>query len=301
MLKFVNKNLTQLILLFLVLGLTFGKFLDFTNLKPLIIPLLILMIFPMMINLKFGEILKIKKNEIWTVIFILVVNFIIVPFFAYGISFFLNDINVITGLILISAIPAGGMTAAWVGISKGDMKMALVLIAVNLLAAIIFAPLIIFYTLKNVVAIDLWLITKQVMLVVVIPLIFGQIAQKILLKKKYDLKELKPTFQGISGVSVLLMVFLAMGLKAKIITLSVFAKIVIPLLIFYTLLFSAAYVMGMLRECNSPVFFSISMRNLTIALALAASYFDPLTIIPIALAYPIQVPMGSYFAKKMKF
>lgn len=301
MLKFVNKNLTKLILLFLLLGLIFGKYLDFTILKPLIIPLLIFMIFPMMINLKLGEVIHIKKREVITVFLSFLVNFALIPLYAYIISFFLTDINVITGIILISAFPAGGMTAAWVGINKGDMKMALVLIATNLLAAIIFAPIIIFLTLKNSVSIDILLILKQVSLVVLIPLIVGQLIRTYLVKKGKDLKHLKPRFQGISSISVLFMVFLAMGLKAKSLTIYSVPKIIIPLLAFYFLLFLTAYIVGKYRMCSSAVFFSTSMRNLTIALALAVSYFDPLTVIPIALAFTIQVPLGSYFSKKIKF
>jgi ACR3 family arsenite efflux pump ArsB len=82
-LSFVRENLLYFILGALFLGLLNGYYNQVGYLKPLVLPILIVMVYPMMITIRLEEVLATFKD--WPpVLLSLIINFILMPALAFG-------------------------------------------------------------------------------------------------------------------------------------------------------------------------------------------------------------------------
>ena len=140
-LTFVREHLLFLILASMTLGLANGSFGITPSLKSMVLPILLIMVYPMMINIKMEEVAGAFK-DFRPVLLSLVINFLLMPLLAYVVAliFFRGNPMFAIGLYLISLLPTSGMTAAWTGMARGNLNTALVIIAVNLLLSIFILP-----------------------------------------------------------------------------------------------------------------------------------------------------------------
>ncbi|MBO8127295.1 MAG: arsenic resistance protein [Firmicutes bacterium] len=310
--NYVKAKLPYLILVSIALGLINGYFNQVSFLKALVTPALFIMIYPMMINLKIEEVFKeiaAPKPLLWS----LVVNFLFSPILAFGLAkiFFPDQPMLAVGLLLISLVPTSGMTASWTGLAKGNMKAALVIISANLLLAIVFIPVYLKLFLGKVVVIETIQILRSLLMVVLIPLVLGDLTRRWLVKRKGErgFKEIKPLFSGISSTGVLLIVFVAMSLKSRAILSQpqLVVTTAIPLLLYYLIMAAVSNFIGS-RFLSKPdataLVYGTTMRNLTISLGLALNVFQDvpgggLTVFILAIAYAVQVPLAAFYMKSV--
>ena len=306
LLKFIKKNLPYLIVLFLALGLLYGYFSRPMYLKNYVSAVLFLMIYPMMINLKVTDVFK-SINNVKPLLLSLGINFILAPIAAFilGKMFFGDEPMLLVGIILIGLIPTSGMTASWTGLAKGNLRLSLVMISVNLVLSIFMIPIYLNLFLGQIVTIETMVILKSLLKVVVIPLILGDLTRRAIIKvfgiNKY--KEIKPNFSGISSLGVLLIVFIAMALKSKTIInrLDLVLLSIIPLIILYILIIATSHFIGkkiLKSEDRTALVYATTMRNLTIALGLSLSSFgESLAVFLIAIGYIVQLPIAAFYMK----
>lgn len=307
LLKNVKRNLSLLIIIFIVLGLLYGYFSNASYLKKYVSYVLFLMIYPMMINLKITDVFKSITN-VKPLLISIGVNFIVSPLLAFilGRIFFVDNPMLLVGIILIGLIPTSGMTASWTGLAKGNLKLSLVMISVNLLLAIIMIPIYMQIFLGKIVTIKTLVILQSLLKVVVIPLILGDLTRRLLVKVygNESFKKMKPNFSGISSLGVLLIVFIAMALKSKTIITQFDLVIIsiIPLIIFYLAIISIAHFLGkryLEKENRIALVYGTTMRNLTIALGLSLSSFgESLAVFLIAIGYIVQLPIAAFYMKR---
>ena len=308
LLKSVKDHLIFVVVASLVTGLIAGQLIGPSArdiLQTAVLPALFLMIYPMMINLDLQEVLLIRQH-FTGVALSLVVNFLLAPAFAVGLAwlFFGNSPAYAVGLYLIALIPTSGMTAAWTGLAGGDLENALVAIAVNLIAAVFILPPYLSILVGGAVEFDPAALYRQLAVVVAIPMIAGNLTRRWL-QRRYDeaeFKRLKPRFGGISSIGVMLIVFIAMAMRSESILAEpvTAALTIVPLVAFYALMLTAGAFVGrflLSTEQSIALVYSTSMRNLSIALAVvAASQVLPqAAILPIALSYVLQPPLGAVY------
>ncbi|MTI67031.1 MAG: arsenic resistance protein [Firmicutes bacterium] len=307
LLKGVKKGLPFLLLVFIVLGLIFGYYTNPSFLKNYVTIVLFIMIYPMMINLKVTDVFKSFKNK-KAIALSLGINFIIVPITAFllGKIFFSDEPMLLTGIILIGLIPTSGMTASWTGLAKGNLKLSLVMISINLLISILIIPLYMKLFLGKLITINTFIIFKSLFKVVIIPLILGDLTRRLLIRK-YGIKgykDIKPNFSGISSLGVLAIVFIAMALKSKTIInqLNLVLLSIIPLIILYIIIIFISHFLGNKYLSNKDkvaLVYSTTMRNLTIALGISlASFGESLAVFLIAIGYIVQLPIAAYYMKR---
>ena len=307
----INKNLVIAIPIFLVFGFIAGvaapaEFLG--NLKLLIIPLTFLMVYPMMVtlnvdNLKKGLNLKVQGAA-------QLINFGIIPFLAFllGKIFFADQPAMSLGLLLAALLPTSGMTISWTGFAKGNMAAAINMTVVGLLLGSLAAPFYVKALLGTVVEMNLVKVFQQILIVVILPMILGQITRKLLLRN-YTLPEFKkslaPRFPALSTLGVLGIVFIAMALKAQTVVNNpgVILQIFVPLLLLYIINFSLSTIVGKQffeRGDGIALVYGTVMRNLSIALAVAINAFGESgtnAALVIALAYIIQTQSAAWYVK----
>jgi predicted Na+-dependent transporter len=142
---------------------------------------------------------------------------------------------------------------------------------------------------------------RQLAQVVVVPMVAGNATRRLLLGR-YDragFRRLKPTFGGLSSLGVMLIVFIAMTMRSRAILADPVASVVaiLPLVMLYASVLAAGAGLGSLFLSDAKrvaLVYATSMRNLSIAVAIvvAAETIPTGAVLPIALAYIIQPPLG---------
>jgi ACR3 family arsenite efflux pump ArsB len=306
---FIQKNLVWSIPICMVAGIIVGAVFNPAPLKSLIIPLTFLMVYPMMINLQIQEVLS--GGDFRVQLLTQIINFGVVPFFAFGMGklFFADQPLIALGLLLASLLPTSGMTISWTGFAKGNISAAIKMTVVGLILGSLATPFYAKWLMGTVVEIPLSSIFKQIIIIVFLPMILGFVTRLVLLQivgaDKYN-KSLKKKFPAFSTVGVLGIVFVAMALKAKDIVANplVLLSFLIPLGILYLGNFFLSTIVGKAffnRGDAIALVYGTVMRNLSIALAIAMTAFgneqgSEIALI-IAMAYIIQVQAAAWYVR----
>ena len=310
-LSVVKKHLALSILLSMVIGLAVGYFADTGFLNNLIIPLTVVMVFPMMVNINLKQLFSRGDEKI--LVLAQVVNFLVIPLVAFGIGslFFREQPLVFIGFMLMAVLPTSGMTISWTGFTKGNINAAIKITIIGLILSAFLAPLILNLVFSQSITIPALKIIKQILIVVLVPLVLGVATKKIMLKKigqeKYDAKW-KKRFPLLSSVGIILVIFIATSLKSKAIVQNpmMVVWLVVPVVIFYLVNFIITTVMGryMCKHHNkSALVYGTVMRNLSVALAIAMTVFgdagSSIALI-IAISYIFQVQFAAFYIRVFK-
>ncbi len=140
-----------------------------------------LMVYPMMINLQIAKVFAGGDFKLQAITQI--INFAVVPFFAFGIGkLFFNDRPLILlGLLLTSLLPTSGMTISWTGFAKGNLNAAIKMTVIGLIAGSLATPLYAKFLMGTVVEIPLIDVFKQIVIIVFLPMLLGFVTKKALI------------------------------------------------------------------------------------------------------------------------
>lgn len=308
-LSFIQKNLVWSIPTCMVAGIVVGALINPAPMQALIIPLTFLMVYPMMINLQIQNVLS--GGDYKVQILTQIINFGLIPFFAFGIGkiFFADRPLVALGLFLASLLPTSGMTISWTGFAKGNISAAIKMTVVGLILGSLATPFYAQWLMGAVVEIPLTSVFKQIAIIVFLPMILGFVTRISLIQivgaDKYH-KNLKQKFPAFSTLGVLGIVFVAIALKAKDILTNplLLLSFLIPLAILYIGNFLLSTLIGKFffnRGDAIALVYGTVMRNLSIALAIAMTAFgreqgSEIALI-IAMAYIIQVQAAAWYVR----
>jgi ACR3 family arsenite efflux pump ArsB len=299
------KKLLILIPASMIAGLVVGAFVDLSPLKSLILPLTMLMVYPMLVNFRPAEALHLKDAK--AVGIAMAVNFALLPLVAWGLAqlFFGGRPEAFVGMVMIGLFPTSGMTISWTGFAKGNVAAALKMTVIGLLVASVLAPVYLLVLAGTVVDVDVVSVGATVLLVVFVPMVAGVATRKLLVarmgEKAYKQRAAK-VFPGLSVIGVVAIVFLAIGLKAQMI-LSDPGQLVgmfLPILGFYAVAFAFTTLIGRVslkRGDAIAMVYGTVMRNLSIALGIAIASFGPEAALVLALAYMVQVQSAAWYVK----
>lgn len=304
----LNKHLVFAIPVSMLLGLATGGLMPVDGLKRLIVPLTVLMVFPMMVNLKPGKLLE--KGDGRALFLAQAINFGLIPFIAWGLGHraFPDQPYLAAGLLLAALLPTSGMTIAWTGLAGGNLGAAVKMTVLGLLLGSIATPFYMRGLLGAAVPVDLGAVFVQIGLIVVVPLLAGQVTRKMLLARvgpSTFQAVWAPRFPPLSTLGVLGIVFVAMALKADALTghPARLAGILGPLLALYAINYGLSTLLGrkwLARGDAIALVYGTVMRNLSIALALAMNTLGEGgadAALVIALAYLIQVQSAAWYVK----
>ena len=307
-LGWLKANLVWSIPASMLLGLAFGALFQPAFLKSLVLPLTLLMVYPMMVNLQIKKVFSGQDYKLQlTTLFI---NFGIVPFVAFGIGrlFFTDNVFAALGLLLAATLPTSGMTISWTGFARGNLDAAIKMAVIGLIIGSLATPLYAEWLMGATVEIPLAKIFQQVATVVFLPLILGYATQRFIIWKfgveRYR-RDAKPRFPLFSTLGVLGIVFVAMALKAGTILSNPLDLLLmfVPLIVFYAFAFVLGTVTGKMlfpRDDAIALVYGTGPKNLSIALAIAMNAFgqqgSDIALI-IALAYVIQIQTSAWCNK----
>lgn len=289
----------------LILGFVIGTLFDTSFLQPTILFGTIIMIYSTMIGFKFKELTTLKGSKVLG--YSLLINFGIIPLIAFAIGkiFLTHHPIMFAGLALSALLPTSGMTISWTSIQKGNVPSAIKLTIVGLILGSILTPWYLLAIVGKYVDINILETFKTIALVVFLPMLLGHITFKWFLKK-YTMeqfqKKIKPNFGPLSIWGMLYVVFVSISMKAKMImaNLELIALAVIVLIFFYAInyiisTYTARQFLN--REDGIALVNGTVLRNLSIAVGLAATSFGAEAALIVTIAFVIQQQSIAYYAK----
>lgn len=304
-LKALSQHLVVWVPVAMITGLGAGLVVDLTPLKALVLPLTMLMVYPMLVNFRPAEAFNLRDAR--SVSLALVLNFVVLPALAWTLAavFFDGSPQLFVGMLLIGLFPTSGMTISWTGLARGNVAAAVKMTVLGLLLAAVAAPLYLYVLAGTRVPVDVLGVAQTVVLVVFVPMVAGVVTRRILVGRytaPVFKERLAPVFPALSTLGVLAIVFLAIGLKAKMIVNepALLARIAVPILLFYVLAFAVATVVGryaLHRDDAVAAVYGSVMRNLSVALGIAIASFGPEAALVLAGAYVVQVQGAAWYVR----
>lgn len=303
--QFPQRHLLLSVPLTLVTGFIVAYFIDTSFLKQTILIATMIMIYATMIGLDFKELTSFKGSQVLIASFI--INFLIIPLVAYGIGVTIlkNEPLMFAGLALSALLPTSGMTISWTMLQKGNVPLAIKLTVFGLIIGSLLTPWYLLVMVGQYVEIHILETIKTILLVVFVPMIFGQITYKLLIRKyshKYFQKKIKPLFGPLSVWGMLYVVFVSISMRASMMldNLQLIVLAFLVLILFYGLnyiisTFTALKLFN--REDGIALVNGTVLRNLSIAIGLAATSFGAEAALIVTLAFIVQQQSITYYAK----
>ncbi len=279
----LSKNMILYTLIVIIGGVISGYFIDLKFLSRLIIPIVFIMIYPMMVNLSISSLKKIRGSQ-KPLIEALILNFIYAPLFMWFLtSVFISDPKIKLTLMMLSIAPASSMGLGYIGLAEGHMLSGAIIVAFAFLASIIVYPFLgHYFALGANIPVPLSLILKNLLFILVLPLMLGIITREYIERRHGQEKFMgtKSYFSTITLSFLYILIFVIFASKAHLIIknyidillLLPIAIIFYGITILFTLLMNKRLLAFEYGHHQSVVFTSVS-KNIALTIAILVSVF----------------------------
>lgn len=293
---FMREKYSHVIIATLVAGLITGLFSTAPGLfiRRFATLLIVIMIGAMGFTIRVRSLGRALKDG-WAFLLGLALNFIFAPLLCWALATVLlkGHPDLAAGLILIGVVPCAGMALVWTGLLKGDVPLATVVNAATMIAAPFLIPWLMQLLAGAFVAIDAAAMFQSVMLTVLAPIIAGIILREAL-ERRRDMAPYVPIMPAISGGAAVFLMFMAVNTSVPLVrsNLAWIGPLAAALVLVFPVLFIGAYAISrtfLPTGKNIAVTFSSGMKNLPIAVAIAAVSFNELAMFPVALGFAFQM------------
>ncbi|WP_051962806.1 arsenic resistance protein [Mesoaciditoga lauensis] len=310
--RHLDKYLLLYIGLSMIVGLSIGApfFKQIETMKPFLkslnLVIIVMMIYPMMVGLNFGELLNIPK--MWKqFLFGLIMGLVYAPLFmALLVKLIPMNPYLSFGLILVFSVPCSSMAIAATGLSKGNTELATMLVAIQFILALVVSPVwMSIFGSAYKIPFPVFIIVKTLIIIVAIPMLVGYATKATLKLKggKAAMSKARSTLPVISFLALFTMIFLIFMEQGHLIVMQWQSVLVtlIPLAIYFTVTILLLTVVDLVfkvkyKDHMAIVFGSIG-KNEGTAMAIALAGGIGLAAIPAAIAPLIQVPLLATYLK----
>lgn len=302
---FPQRKLLLAVPLTLIIGFIVGSIWNMSFLQPTILFATIIMIYATMVGFKFQELTNLKGTKILGLS--LLINFIIIPSIAFllGNTLLKNYPLMFAGLALSALLPTSGMTISWTAIHKGNVPAAVKLTVFGLILGSLLTPWYLLLMVGKYVEVNIFATFKTIAIVVFVPMLLGHITYKLLLKKysqQQFQKEIKPNFGPLSIWGMLYVVFVSVSMRASMVleNLQLIAIALLVLILFYFINYvvSTFFAKQFLNRGDGIALVNGTvLRNLSIAIGLAATSFGAEAALIVTIAFIVQQQSIVYYGK----
>jgi ACR3 family arsenite transporter len=254
---------------------------------------LLAMMYPVLAKVRYDRIGDVTRDR-RLLVPSLVLNWVVGPALMFGLAWvFLPDLpEYRTGLIIVGLARCIAMVLIWNDLAGGDREAAAVLVAVNSVFQIVAYSLLGYFYLELLprwlgwdtatLDVSLWEIARMVLVFLGIPLAAGYFTRRIVVARRgedwYTTRFL-PRIAPVALYGLLATVVLLFALQGDKITsepLDV-ARIALPLLTYFALMWSASFALGLRLHLGYPrtatLAFTAAGNNFELAIAVAIGVF----------------------------
>lgn len=301
-----TRHLVYVIPSTVLLGLVCGRFVDTSALSVLILPMVVLMVYPSMIGFSLREFIHFEEKKV--VLLSLFINFLLVPLIAYflGLYFLVNSPGLFAGIVITSLLPTSHMTVGYTVIAKGNVKAAIKVTMTSLVLGSLLVPLYLNLLLEKYVPFDGVLTLKLIGVIVFLPLMMGMMTFRWLMTR-YTMNEfnesIKSLFPGICAWGALIIIFISISMKSRTIfdNPDTLASALLVQAVFYFVSYVLAVTGSRLGRLNKEdgyaLVYGTVLRNLAISMGLGSALFGNQAAFMVALAFLFQPVAAVWFAK----
>lgn len=300
-----SKKTVWVIPFVLIMGFITGLLTDTSPLKNYLLVVTVLMVYPSMIGFEIGDVCNLRHGRL--LLTAAAINFIIIPMAAYllGMCFLRSDPQLLAGLMITALLPTSNLTIAFTTMSKGNVAGAVKLTTTGLILGSLLAPLYLSVFLGKYLPIDIAATMKTISVVVALPLAAGVITYRLILGKisvgRFQ-RDIKPYLPAAGAWGMVFIVFASVSMNASIMVSQL--KIFFGALLIQSFFIGLNYVISIFvgralfdRESALSLVFGTALRNLSIAIGLAASAFGSNAALMVSLAFLIQPQAAAWFMK----
>jgi ACR3 family arsenite transporter len=296
-LSFLDRFLPVWILLAMAVGLMLGRWwpglqgllssvqIGHTSL-PIALGLLLMMV-PVLAKVRYGELGRVVHDRSLLGL-ALVLAWGVGPLLMFILAWlFLPDEPAFrTGLILIGIAPCIAMVLIWIDLAQGDREAAALLVAIiSILQVLVYALLGTFYLQvlpgwlgldSQLVSFSFWSIAKAVLFFLGIPLLAGCLIRQIGVRirgLRWVEERFLPRISPLALYGLLLTIVVMFALQGEAITANPVqvARVAVPLLLYFVVMWSAAFVVGARCGLNyrrtAALAFTAAGNNFELAIA----------------------------------
>ena len=257
------------------------------------------------LSLKLKEITSSLKNT-RQVIIALVVNFILVPLVAYGITLlFPLDEPLRIGLILLSTAAGAPFLPKLAEAAKGSTAFSVGLMVLLMMVTIVYLPIVLPLLLGGV-EVNPWDIAQSLILLMLLPLALG-----LLINARYEeiADKLQPVFSQASSTALLLLAVLGLVLNFRQMISLVGSFGILAAVIFLLAALALGYFLGGKDiQTKSVLGLGTAQRNISAALVVASqnfgidvvTYLMVVSIVGLLVLMPLAGELGRRNSPKMK-
>lgn len=250
-----------------------------------------LIIYPMMVNVRFEALLRAGRN-LRGIGVALLFNFVWAPLVGWVLAtVFLSEPLLALGFLLVMVVPCSSMAIGYTGLAKGDLELATVVVALSFVLAIVAVPVwMALFASSYAVPVPIGDLISSILTVLVAPMVLGYVTRRGLLRwlGPGRFGALAPLFPALSLLGMYAIVFLIFFGWATLIIerWQTVAILLVPNAIFIGLSLLVLTLLdrrlGMGYEEHLAVAFTSTGKNNGTAIAIATTAFSPLVAIPAA-------------------
>jgi ACR3 family arsenite efflux pump ArsB len=250
-----------------------------------------LVIYPMMISLKF-EALREAGRNVKGLGLALLFNFVWAPLLGILLArIFLPDPLLAIGFLLVMVVPCSSMTVAYTGLAKGNVALATMSVALSFVVAVVAVPAwMLVFASGYQVAVPISDMLMSIATVLIAPMILGFATRKVLTSTMGPARfaKLSPAFPIASMLAMFGIIFLIFFGKSSLIIdkWATVLLLLVPNALFIAItLLVVTWVNHRLHlpyGDHMAVVFASTGKNNGTAIAIAATAFSPLVAVPAA-------------------
>ena len=226
-------------------------------------------------------------------------QYTIMPLLAWGVANALNlPPHFAVGLILVGCCPGGTASNLVSYIADADIALSVVMTVCSTLAAIVLTPLLTKFLAGTMVPVDTWLLFKQTLQVVIMPVVLGILLNRYVPRLVMRVMPVAPLLSVIGVCFICAVVFAA---NAEAILNHGLELILAVALLHgggFLLGYNFAWMLGCERQTARTISIEVGMQNSGLAIVLAKQAFPLLPLAPVvgAISAVMHSLLGSLLA-----
>ncbi|MDR1096449.1 MAG: arsenic resistance protein [Spirochaetaceae bacterium] len=240
------------------------------------------------------------------------VNFVWTPVFAFLLAkmFLSDDASLQIGFIMLLVTPCTDWYLIFTGLANGNVRLGASVLPPNLILQIVLLPVYLFLFMGRTVAIGFAAVMQSAVIVLAIPLLSAvavrRLMEKINRQQLFDrLMTRNDDIQFLLLCLAIVSMFASQG-PVLLVNVVVFTKLVLPLLLFFTVNFFVSFGLGIRLKLpfadTIPLIFTTLARNSPVSLAIAVFAFplEPVISLVLVMGPLIELPVLAAVAAILK-